>query len=80
MQLRALTSHQKEDPMTNPSLRPTHAVVNSGLPDGDRASSPMTEVQAAKLRDLCEKTGEKFDTALTQDQAAERIEFLKKRL
>ncbi|MEL6959279.1 MAG: DUF3072 domain-containing protein [Pseudomonadota bacterium] len=37
---------------------------------------PMTEVQAAKLRELCDELGEDYDAALNQYQAAKRIAAL----
>ena len=46
----------------------------SDLPPDPRA--PMTDRQAARLRELTEKTGEEFDSALTKRQAARRIAFL----
>lgn len=41
------------------------------------AEEPMTEAQAAELRDLCDRTGEPFDTSLTREQADARIAALK---
>lgn len=40
----------------------------------------MTEVQAARLRELCDKLDEPFDANLTKDQADRRIEALEARL
>jgi hypothetical protein len=37
------------------------------------ADAPMTELQAARLRDLCARAGEPFDASLTRRQAADRI-------
>jgi hypothetical protein len=41
--------------------------------------APMSEKQAARLRELCEKLDEPFDTALNQRQTEERIRQLEKR-
>ncbi|WP_102109915.1 DUF3072 domain-containing protein [Oceaniglobus roseus] len=38
---------------------------------------PMTEKQAAELRQLCEEKGEEYDASLTKTQAEERIAALK---
>jgi uncharacterized damage-inducible protein DinB len=38
---------------------------------------PMSERTAAELRELCEETGEPFDTALSELQARERIAALR---
>lgn len=51
---------------------PADAPEVNGDPDGE-----MTERTAAELRDLCERKGEEFDTALTEGQARERIAALK---
>ncbi|SPJ24717.1 DUF3072 domain-containing protein [Palleronia abyssalis] len=51
------------------------AVVHDENTDADE---PMTEVQAARLRDLCEKHDEAFDTTLTREQADARIAALEK--
>ena len=59
------------------SLRVT-PVSDTLKPDTD-ADAPMTEVQAAKLRELCEKHDEPFDGNLTEVQASERIEYLESR-
>ena len=48
-----------------------------GTPDDPDA--PMNPKQAVLLRDLCEKTGEEFDTSLTEAQADERIRVLQDR-
>ncbi len=40
------------------------------------SDGPMNEVQAAKLRTLCEKLNEPMDGNLTHRQAHERIEYL----
>ncbi len=50
------------------------AVLSGRREDAD---DPMTDAQAAELRDLCERTGEPFDTGLTREQADARIEALK---
>jgi hypothetical protein len=42
----------------------------------DRDEEPMTERQAVRLRDLCERTGEPFDTSLTRYQASRRLAYL----
>lgn len=44
------------------------------LPDDPR--EPMTDIQAARLRDLSERTGEEFDLDLTEREAARRIAYL----
>lgn len=44
-------------------------------PQGDE---PMTDKQAALLRNLCDKADEAFDTGLTRRQANERIAYLRK--
>ncbi|SDY20174.1 DUF3072 domain-containing protein [Citreimonas salinaria] len=41
-----------------------------------RDKEPMTEQQAVRLRELCERTGEPFDTALTKYQASRRLAYL----
>ncbi|MDF0602840.1 DUF3072 domain-containing protein [Psychromarinibacter sp. C21-152] len=41
------------------------------------AEAPMTEAQAAELRELAERTGEAFDASLTQHQAEERLAYLR---
>ncbi len=53
--------------------------VGGGVVSGRRedADAPMTEAQAAELRGLCEAAGEAFDTSLTREQAAARIDALK---
>ncbi|SLN42746.1 DUF3072 domain-containing protein [Pseudooctadecabacter jejudonensis] len=60
------------------TLRVAQANLNMD-PDYD-ANAPMTEVQAAELRALCEKLDEPFDTALNQRQAMERIGALQDQL
>ncbi|SFD93624.1 DUF3072 domain-containing protein [Roseivivax sediminis] len=53
--------------------QPTEAQLDPAhdLPDDPR--EPMTDVQAAQLRDLTDRTGEEFDMAMTQREAARRI-------
>ncbi|PZX15256.1 Protein of unknown function (DUF3072) [Palleronia aestuarii] len=63
----------KGDPMAAAELPIGGAVVTGDSPSSDE---PMTEAQAAKLRELCEARDEPFDGNLTQEQAAERIEAL----
>lgn len=41
-----------------------------------QGDAPMTDVQAVRLRDLAERTGEPFDAQLTQRQADRRIAAL----
>ena len=41
-----------------------------------RDEEPMTEKQAVRLRELCERTGEPFDSALTRYQASRRLAYL----
>ena len=55
-----------------PDLDPEDA-----LPDDPR--EPMTDVQAAQLRDLTEKTGTEYDESLTSGEAEERIADLARR-
>ena len=38
---------------------------------------PMTEIQAAELRQLAETANEPFDGNLTEQQAEERLEYLR---
>ncbi len=56
--------------------QPSHLVLDPAhdLPEDPR--EPMTDVQAAQLRDLADRTGEAFDTSLTKRQAARRIAYL----
>ena len=53
--------------------------VAGGVLSGRRedAEDPMTEAQAAELRQLCEARDEPFDRALTREQADARIAALK---
>lgn len=41
------------------------------------AGEPMTEEQAAELRQICDDKGEAFDRSLTREQADARIAALK---
>ena len=55
--------------------------IKTILPDPDAQAAqdpdaPMTDRQAATLRDLTARTGDPFDGNLTQAQAQERIEAL----
>lgn len=45
------------------------------LADGT-GDTPITEVTAATLRELCNRTGEEFDGNLTEEQARARIAAL----
>ncbi|SHJ36067.1 Protein of unknown function [Palleronia salina] len=65
---------KKHSPMDVASF-PVGGAVESG--ENPHGNEPMTEVQAAQLRELCEKKGEAFDATLTQDQADARIAALK---
>ena len=65
--------------MNSTDQKPSHLVVDPDSPDPGAASEPMTEAQAARLKELCDRTGEPFDTSLTRAQAAERIEVLEAR-
>ncbi len=59
------------------------AAANGTMPaanPGTHAESPMTDVQAVELRDLAEKTGEEFDSSLSEDQAAQRIAYLREKV
>ena len=69
-----MTQHDDEHPAQNASaLSPDSAVVGSG----DRhADEPMTDEQAVRLRQLCEKHDEAFDGSLTREQAEARIEAM----
>ena len=53
-----------------------HLNADNGM---DKAPPAMTEVQAAELRQLCERLDEPFDGSLNQEEAAERIRLLKER-
>jgi hypothetical protein len=66
--------------MPNIDQKPSHLVVDPDSPDPGATREPMTEEQTARLKALCEKSGEPFDKSLTQAQAAERIEVLEARL
>lgn len=55
------------------------AEKNLNLDPNYDADAPMTEVQSAKLRQLCDKLDEPFDGNLNQKQAAERIDALEDR-
>ncbi|WP_375258687.1 DUF3072 domain-containing protein [Citreimonas sp.] len=50
--------------------------VNAEEDVAGRDEEPMTEKQAARLRDLCERTGEPFDASLTKYQASRRLAYL----
>lgn len=50
--------------------------VNAGEDLAGRDEEPMTEQQAVRLRELCERTGEPFDAALTRYQASRRLAYL----
>lgn len=55
--------------------------VGGAVVGGDETAAgdePMTEVQAARLRDLCEKHDEAFDGNLTKSQADDRIAALER--
>ncbi|QFT64223.1 Protein of unknown function [Roseivivax halotolerans] len=54
----------------------SHLVLDPGadLPADPR--EPMTDKQAATLRQLTDETGEEFDMALTKREAARRIAYL----
>lgn len=61
---------------------PAGAVASGGgvvSPEQPNPDAPMTEKQAAELRQLAERLGEPFDGNLTYAQAKSRIEELKKR-
>jgi len=49
-------------------------------PLGYSPDKPMTEVQAVKLRELADRTGEPFDGNLTQVQAQKRMSALEEML
>lgn len=48
--------------------------VDVATPDPD---APLTDETTATLRDLCEKTSQPFDSALTERQAQRRIAALR---
>lgn len=54
----------------------SHLVLDPAhdLPEDPR--EPMTDVQAAQMRDLADRTGEEFDASLTKREAARRIAYL----
>lgn len=58
----------------NAITRPTFIDAAQDLPPDPR--EPMTDVQAVRLRELSERTGEPFDSELTMRQAQRRIEDL----
>ncbi|MHA6345540.1 DUF3072 domain-containing protein [Roseivivax sp. CAU 1761] len=58
--------------MSNPSYLVMDPAQD--LPEDPR--EPMTDLQAARLRELAEKTGEEFDSHLTKREAARRIAYL----
>ncbi|MFQ6551559.1 DUF3072 domain-containing protein [Aestuariibius insulae] len=61
-------------------IPPTKPVIDD--PEAEAArdpDAPMTEKQAAELRELTEKTGDPFDANLTERQADERIAELRER-
>ncbi|MBB3711607.1 hypothetical protein FHS00_001178 [Limimaricola variabilis] len=61
-------------------IEPTKSVLpETEARTPDDPDAPMNPQQATILRDLCEKTGEEFDTALTEAQADERIAALRER-
>ncbi len=66
-----------ETPRTTPDA--AEFPVGGGVLSGRRedAGAPMTEVQAAELRRLCESRDEAFDATLTREQADARIAALK---
>lgn len=66
--------------MPIPDQKPSHLVVDPDAPDPGATSRRMTDTQAARLRALCHEAGEPFDTALTEAEAAERIDALQARL
>ena len=50
----------------------------AAAPDTEGAEGQeMTDKTAAELRELCRKTGETFDTSLTELQARQRIDALR---
>jgi len=58
-------------------IEPTKAVLpETEARTPDDPDAPMNPKQAVLLRDLCDKTGEEFDTSLTERQADERISVL----
>ena len=60
---------------------PPKAVIDSTAAETPQfPDDPMNEQQADILRVLCENAGEPFDAGLTQEQAHERIELLRKHL
>ncbi len=58
-------------------IEPTKTVLpeTEARTPGD-PDAPMNPKQAVLLRELCDRTGAEFDTALTEAQADERIRTL----
>ncbi|EKE44765.1 hypothetical protein OCGS_1148 [Oceaniovalibus guishaninsula JLT2003] len=71
-----MTDRKKADPIAAAEF-PIGGTVVSG--ESPTAEEPMTEVQAVRLRELCQKLDEPFDGNLTQAQADARIEALENR-
>ena len=65
---------KKHDPMDVASFPVAGAVESGQNPNGNE---PMTDAQAAELRQLTDKHDEVMDANLTQDQAEARINALK---
>lgn len=58
------------------------AAANGTMPaaaPGGNAEEPMTEAQAAELRDLSEQAGEPFDAGLDYHQAEDRLAYLREK-
>lgn len=70
-----MTHRRKEDPQAI-GQTPLSAVPTV---DG-RADDPITDRQAAILRDLADRAGEPFDGNLTRGEAEARIEALRDQL
>lgn len=71
---RAKTEDERDGSLDAAEFPIGGAVLSGRREDAD---DPMTDAQAAELRDLCDKRGEPFDTSLTREQAEARIEALK---
>jgi hypothetical protein len=70
-----MTDRRKEDPHVVGQTPVAAFATMEG-----HADEPITDRQAAILRDLAERAGEPFDGNLTRGEAEERIEALRARL
>lgn len=58
-----------------PPTTPIHKLPTNETPNNPDA--PMTSDQAVEMRALCDELDEEFDDALTQEQAEERLKYLR---